>query len=140
MSARQQLVDDLIRDEGLRLRLYSDTVGKVTIGVGHNITDNGISGRVAMVILDEDIDAAVTDLAGSFPWYLELDEVRQRAVTNFRFNLGPSRFRLFKRFIAAMAEQDYVKAAASLRQSLWNGQVGQRAPRIIHMVLTGQDA
>lgn len=139
MSARQHLVDDLIRDEGLRLHPYPDTEGIETIGVGHNLTANGISTRVAMIILDEDIDAAVTDLAGSFPWYLTLDEVRQRAITNFRFNLGPTRFRLFTRLLAALADQDYVKAAGSMRQSKWYGQVGARAERLVHMMLTGQD-
>jgi lysozyme len=139
MTDRQHLMDDLIRDEGLRLRVYTDTVGKLTIGVGHNLTDRGISQRAAMFILNEDVEEAVTDLTESFPLFTALDVVRQRVMANMRFNLGPTRFRLFRRLIAAMAERDYVKAAGSMRRSKWYGQVGVRGTRLVNMMLTGAD-
>src|SRR4051812_27390106 len=39
---RDALVNQLIIDEGLKLSPYTDTVGKLTIGVGRNLTDVGI--------------------------------------------------------------------------------------------------
>lgn len=139
MSDRQRLVDDLIRDEGLRLKPYMDAVGKITIGVGRNLSDVGLSSREVMDLLGHDIDEAVTDLA-TFPWYLTLDEVRQRAMTNLRFNLGPRRFRDFKRMIRAMSDGDYQKAGAAMRDSPWYDQVKARATRLVSMILTGKDS
>ena len=139
MSERQLLIDELIRDEDIKLFPYPDPVGKLTIGVGHNLTDNGISLRAAMFILDEDVDNVQHDMTVSFAsWFLGLDPVRQRVIMNMRFNLGPNRFRLFKRMIAAMADHDYVKAAGSMRASKWYGQVGDRSKRLESMMLTGQ--
>ena len=134
---RQMLVDELVRDEGLRLFSYLDTVGKWTIGVGRNLTDKGISSREAFDLLDHDLDECVTDLAGSFPWFVTLDAVRQRVVCNMRFNLGPSRFRQFKQTIAAIAAGDYVKASEQMIKSKWASQVGQRAQRLARMMATG---
>lgn len=138
MSERQILIDELMRDEALRLFPYPDSVGKLTIGVGHNLTDLGISNRAAMFILDEDVDDVQRDLTTAFAsWFLELDPIRQRVMLNMRFNLGPSRFREFKRMLAAMAEHDYVKAAGSMRASKWYGQTGDRSKRLEAMMLTG---
>lgn len=141
MSERQILIDELIIDEAIKLFPYVDPVGKLTIGVGHNLTDNGISNRAAMFILDEDVDEVQHDLTMGFhAWFLELDPVRQRVIMNMRFNLGPTKFREFKRLLAAMAERDYVKAAGSMRASHWYGQVGDRSKRLEAMMLTGEAA
>lgn len=137
-SDRHDLIDQLIQHEGLRLFPYMDSVGKITIGVGRNLSDVGISKREAMDLLDHDLDAAVADLA-AFPWFLTLDAVRQRVMVDMRFNLGPSRFREFKRMLRAMAEQDYPKAASSMRKSLWFTQVKGRGVRLVRMMLTGED-
>lgn len=37
-----KLERELTRDEGLRLKPYHDSVGKLTIGIGRNLGDNGI--------------------------------------------------------------------------------------------------
>ena len=135
---RQVLVDQLIVHEGLRLMPYVDTVGKVTIGVGRNLTDNGISHAEAMLLLDHDLDEAMTDLS-TFPWFAALDPVRQRVLVDMRFNLGPSRFRSFKRMLRMVSEQNYQQAAASMRASLWAQQVKSRATRLIAMMQAGVD-
>ena len=46
---------ELIADEGLRLKPYTDTVGKITIGIGRNLTDVGISKEEAYALCDTDI-------------------------------------------------------------------------------------
>ena len=55
------LMEDLVRDEGLRLELYQDSVGKWTIGVGRNLDDVGISEDEAMYLLRNDISRAKRD-------------------------------------------------------------------------------
>lgn len=139
MNARQILVDQLIRDEGLRLKPYTDQFDNATIGVGRNLSANGISHAEAMLLLEHDIDAAILDLARNFPWFEALDPVRQRVLVNVRFNLGPTKLRTFTRFLKAMAAGDYQKAAVALRESRWATQVKGRAVRLITMLQTGED-
>ena len=135
----------LVRDEGRRNRLYNDadgkpyisSVGKLTIGVGHNIEDRGLSNRIISLVLEEDIAECVSDLTASFPWFASLDEVRQHVMLNMRFQLGPARFRQFKKMLAAMERKDYPAAADSMRFSAWAEQVPNRAHRLIEEMRTG---
>lgn len=136
MSTRDDLIDQLVLHEGLRLKPYTDTVGKLTIGVGRNLTDVGISEEEAHVLLDHDLDQCVADLA-TFDWFHRLDAIRQRVLIDMRFNLGPSRFRAFKQTLAAVASGDYVKASDSMLKSKWSQQVGQRARTLARMMATG---
>ena len=76
----------LLRHEGLKLKPYQDTVGKVTVGVGRNLDDVGISREEAMFMLDNDIKKAKLGLAHMFPWYLSLDDVRQAVMVDMTFN------------------------------------------------------
>ncbi|MFD2234837.1 glycoside hydrolase family protein, partial [Phaeospirillum tilakii] len=46
---------DLIRDESLRLKPYRCPAGKLTIGIGRNLDDVGISREEAETLLDHDI-------------------------------------------------------------------------------------
>lgn len=130
------LRDQLTADEGLRLRPYVDSVGKITIGVGRNLSDTGISKSEADLLLTNDIDRAVADCA-SFPWFSALDPVRQVVLVSLRFNMGPSRLRGFRQMLAAIEKKDYSAAADQLQASKWFTQVGQRGPRLVSMLRTG---
>ena len=82
------LADQLIRHEGLMLKPYRDSLGILTIGVGRNLDDVGITREEALMMLDHDIDVARADLARVFPWTQDLDPVRRDALTNMAFNMG----------------------------------------------------
>lgn len=128
--------DALIRDEGLRLKPYTDTVGKLTIGVGRNLTDVGISEDEARYLLRNDIARAETD-ARSFEWYAGLDAARQYVVLNMVFNMGLTRFRGFANTIKSIAAGDYYDASRRMLQSKWAEQVGARAARLAKIMQTG---
>jgi lysozyme len=132
-----QIRKDLIADEKLVLTPYRDSVGKLTIGVGHNLDDNGVSTATAMFILDEDIARAVADLDRAFPWVVDLDDVRQRVLINMSFNLGISRLSQFKKMFAALELRQYTIAAVEMLDSTWAKQVGTRADRLAEMMRTG---
>lgn len=138
MDFRDQLVAQLIRHEGLRLLPYKDTVGKLTIGVGRNITDKGITQAEAISLLINDITECTDDL-NTFDWFPPLDPIRQRALLDMRFNLGPQGFREFKRLLLALTNRDYIMAAASMRASKWAKQTGKRAQYLAELVETGKD-
>lgn len=135
---RRILEKQLALHEGRRLTPYMDTVGKITIGVGRNLSDNGISPSECDLLLSHDIDDVIRDLV-TFAWFADLDPVRQRVVADMRFNLGPNRLRQFQRTLRRIEAGDYTGAASSMRESLWARQVKSRADRLIQMMRTGED-
>ena len=136
-SERERLKIQLQRHEGVRLRPYTDTVGKLTIGVGRNLTDMGITLDEAMMMLDHDIDRCVVELATAFPWFISLDPMRQRVCVDLCFNMGIARLSGFKNTLAAVARRDYDAAAQGLHDSKWYGQVGRRGPWLVEALRTG---
>lgn len=133
---RERLTLQLKIDEGLRRKPYKCTAGKLTIGYGRNLEDNGISMAEAAYLLAHDIDAAELD-AVKLPWYEALSDNRKIAVLNMIFNLGLPGFLKFKNTIAFIAAGEWEKAAEGLKASLWYKQVGARAERIIELIREG---
>ena len=79
----------LVRHEGLRLKPYCCTAGKLTIGVGRNLDDRGISQKEAYAMLERDILDFEQQLLDEIPdVYNSLDEVRKSVLLNLCFNLG----------------------------------------------------
>lgn len=132
----QELKSQLILHEGLRFKPYSDTVGKLTIGVGRNLTDVGIRKDEAMQMLENDLEECIHDME-KFAWFNHLDEVRQRAVIDLRFNMGLNGLKTFKKFLTAMENGDYTAAGKELRESKWFTQVAFRGPRVVKMIEKG---
>lgn len=128
------LIDQLIADEGLRLKPYTDTVGKLTIGVGRNLTDVGISKDEALQLLTNDITAVRKTIASALPWVASLDGARQDVVANMVFNMGITRFNGFHKFIDAMQAYNWESAASEMLTSLWAHQVGARAVRLAKVI------
>lgn len=132
-----QLEDQLVRDEGLRLKLYQDTVGKWTIGVGRNLSDVGISRDEAMVLLTNDIAEATKSLETQLPWAVALDEARLGVLLNMTFNMGIGGLLHFKNFLAAVRRGDWAEARNQMLDSVWAEQVGPRAQRLAIQIETG---
>lgn len=128
---------ELMRDEGVRLRPYLDTVGKLTIGVGRNLDDVGITQVEAAHMLDGDIQRTASELDTQLRWWRNLDETRQRVILNMAFNLGVSGLLKFKNTLAAMQAGKYADAAEGMLKSKWAEQVGQRAVRLANMMRGG---
>ena len=138
MTDHQRLVEQLMLHEGVRSKPYMDTVGKITIGVGRNLSDVGLSDDEIFYLLNNDLDEVLRDLE-TFPWFAELDPIRQRVMADLRFNLGPDRFRGFKMMLRCMASGDHAGASNALRSSVWFSQVRTRGPRLVDMLRTGED-
>lgn len=133
-ALRQQL----ILHEGLRLKPYTDTTGHLTIGVGRNLSEVGISRDEALDLLDADIARALGALLLRWPWAERLDVVRQRVLIDMCFNLGAGGLERFVRMLEAARTGDYERAAAEMLASRWAEQVGQRAVTLARMMRTGQ--
>jgi lysozyme len=131
------IVGILKRDEGLRLKPYHCTAGKLTIGYGRNLDDRGILEDEADVLLRNDIERCEEE-AKEFPWYAALDPVRQAVVLSMIFNLGKIGFTNFRNTIRSIANGNYADAADRMAQSLWHTQVGARAIRLEQMMRDGK--
>lgn len=131
------LVDRLIKHEGLKLKPYKCPAGKLTIGVGRNLEDRGITEEEAMYLLQNDIQNCRKECYSSFFWFGEMDETRQGVVLEMCFNLGISRLKGFKKMIKACELKNYTLASQEMLSSRWASQVGQRAKTLADIMKKG---
>ena len=136
----KKLTEQLIRHEGLKLKPYKCTAGKLTIGVGRNLDDVGISKGEALHLLSQDIITAKDELVRVFPWTHELDEVRFQTLVNMVFNLGISRLAQFTKTMSLIHDGEYDAAATEMLDSRWAKQVGNRAIELSEQMRTGSYA
>lgn len=128
---------ELERDEGRLKRIYTDTAGKVSGGVGRNLTDVGFSDDEVDLMYRNDKTRTLAWLDSNLPWWRNLNDVRQRALINMAFNLR-GRLIGFTNTLAAMQTGDWLTAHNEMLDSVWAKQVGQRATRLADMILTGE--
>lgn len=131
------IVDQLIRDEGEKLKPYRCTAGKLTIGVGRNLDDNGIRPIESRFMLENDIAETTAELRKNLPWFDQLDDARKGVLLNMCFNLGWPRLAQFVNTLALIKSGNYKAAAKAMLQSLWAKQVGDRAVRLSKQMETG---
>lgn len=131
------LINELERDEGMRLKPYTDSVGKLTVGVGRNLTDIGITRAEAYFMLNNDLDGVFADLDHRLPWWRMMEDARQRVLANMAFNLGIDRLLKFEHALAYMMTRRYSEAAGAMLESKWAQQVGPRAVRLADMMRRG---
>jgi len=153
------LEEQLIQDEGLRLKPYKDSRGILTIGVGRNLESNflskaeiahiygkslckimvklklrnGITKADAVYLLRNDIFKVKNQLM-HFHWHNNIPCIKQEVIQNMCFNMGLPKLLQFKKMIAALEIQDYKAAAAEMLDSEWAVEVGQRAIRLARIM------
>lgn len=130
--------DLLIKHEGLRLKPYRCTAGKLTIGVGRNLEDVGISEDEALYLLECDIKRVRADADAIFPWFCKLSDSRKDVIISMIFNIGLHGFLEFKKTISAIAAGNFEQAAKEMLESKWAAQVGKRGYELSEMMRTGQ--
>lgn len=131
-----KLKAELTRDEDRRYRIYTDTVGKVSGGIGRNLTDKGFRDSEIDLMYQNDVADTEAWLDRNLPWWRTLDPVRQRVLMNMAFNMQ-GRLLGFRNFLAAAQRADWSVAAAEMLDSLWARQVGDRAKRLASMMRSG---
>lgn len=136
------LVEDLIRDEGVRNKPYKDSVGKTTIGVGRNLDDVGLSDDEVEYLLRNDIARTRADLEHHLPWVKNLDIVRYNVLMNMAFNMGadtPGKGLLsFRNTLRYVRNGEWEKAAQGILNSKYAKQVGVRADRLAAKMREGR--
>ncbi len=133
-----KLIEQLKIHEGVKLKPYKCTAGKLTIGVGKKIEDNGITLEEAEYLLQNDIAEARSQLLHVFPWMGELNDARISAMINFTFNVGIGTVKKFKNTLSYMQSGEWDKAADEMMDSRWARQVGNRAIEVTEQIRTGK--
>ena len=127
---RERIREQLILHEGLRLEPYRCTSDKLTIGVGRNLDDRGISEVTAMQMLDEDIDIVYEELQKVFEDFTDMPEIVQESLVDLAFNMGTPTLLHFKAAVRALKAQQWGTAADEILDSRYARQVGQRAQTV----------
>lgn len=112
----------------------------LTIGIGRLIDirrGGGISQEEAEYLLANDVRRVKSELSKSLPWFDELDEVRQGALTNAAFQLGTAGLLAFRKSLELIRQGKFTAAHNELLDSVWARQTPARAQRIAKQIQTG---
>ncbi|HEE0521900.1 TPA: glycoside hydrolase family protein [Klebsiella pneumoniae] len=146
-------------DEGEKLKLYKDTEGYWTIGIGHLVTKNP-SKEQAIACLDKelnrftsgviskseseqlfnlDISRALRDIERSelSSIYIQTNGPRRAALVNLTFQLGLAGVLKFRKMIQYLKVGNYEAAADEGLDSKWARQTPNRARRVSEVIRTG---
>jgi lysozyme len=140
MDLREQLTRD---EGGMQLRPYRCTSGKLSIGIGRNLDDYGITRQEGLILFENDVLRNTAAVTSRLSWAARLDEPRFGVLVNLAFNMGigskVARTGLlgFPKMLGALEIGDWHTAARELLDSKYAGQVGDRATRLAQQVITG---
>lgn len=156
----------LHRDEGLRLKVYWDSEGYPTVGIGHLITpqkirnmeqinlilskqvDREVKGNPGTISMDEasklfqeDLKKVQKDIGSTNALlsqvYNQENRSRQMALENMAFQMGVGGLAKFRSMLGNMLVKDYKAAFDNARDSVWFQQTKGRASRVSMIILTG---
>lgn len=127
----------LIQHEGLCLKPYRCSRGKLTIGVGRNLDDTGLSKSEALFLLTNDILKVYHDCQTNFNFFNQLTSTRQEVLVEMAFNLGLNGLKGFKKFLKALDKKDYLTASKEMLNSSWAKQVKGRAKTLSQLMKDG---
>ena len=109
----------------------------LTIGVGRNLDDVGISEREAEFLLMNDLQRVIGQ-ARQYSWYDKLNDPRKAVILNMIFNLGAGGFSKFKKTHQLIEEGDFAEASIEMLDSRWSDMVGRRAIELSRQMDTGE--
>jgi len=140
----------LIEDEGMRQFPYVDCCakewkkcvckvkGKLTIGIGRNLDDIGLSESESIQLQRNDVNKMTSEVERSFYWFSKLNTPRRVVIISMAFNVGISGLKEFKKMIDCIESGDFGSAAKEMIGSQWSSQVKGRAIRLASIMKTGQ--
>jgi lysozyme len=108
----------LIREEGWRNKMYKDSKGIWTIGVGYNIQERGLPDDIIDALLARTQEEA-RQHAKTLPAWEHLNGARQTVLTAMVFQMGLPRVKGFVNFLAACEDEDWQKAHDEMLDSKW---------------------
>lgn len=146
---KEVLKEQIKRHEGEVLEVYEDSLGYLTLGVGHLIQKSDpeygqpagtpVSQEVVDMYYEDDFDKHVDETIhvceNNNIVFDALPESIQHVLVNMCFNLGANRLGKFRNMLAAVSTSDWKEMASQMEDSRWFGQVGRRSVELQEMVL-----
>lgn len=137
-DSRVKLKNLLVQHESFRQFPYTDTTGHLSIGIGRNLSDRGISSTEALSLLDDDIFYFSSKLASLVPVFNNLDDNRKIVLIDMCFNLGVNGFLEFKEMLAACDTGNWDEASKQIENSKAAEQDVNRYQSLAYIMKTGE--
>ena len=130
-----RLLESVKKHEGYRNKVYLDTLGKRTVGVGHLCVedfwedDKEYEEKFLMTILEHDLQTAIKGAKELMEEHdcADIDEQAEEILIEMVFQLGKNGVSKFKKMWKALAEKNYIGASYEMLDSRWSKQTPNRA-------------
>ena len=138
-------------NEGNKPKVYEDSKGNRTIGIGFNLEDAGnkrflkeqgidinelfrgreLTDKETKILYNHSLRQAFADAQKFDPDLAKRPEAARMAIVDMAFNLGLTKLNKFKKMKAGLMNNDYQTAADEMVDSNWYKQVKSRGPRMV---------
>ena len=136
-----ELREEIAQDEGKVMSVYLDHLNLPTLGIGHLINEwdeeygkpvgTEVSEERVNELFAKDIQTTISECKELFENFNDLPDEVQKICANMMFNMGRPRLSGFKKFRAAIANNNWQECAIQMEDSRWHKQVTNRANRLI---------
>ena len=131
----ERLLESVKKHEGYRNKVYLDTLGKRTVGVGHLCVedfwedDKEYEESFLMEILQKDLQEAIRGAKELMEEHgcADIDERAEEIIIEMVFQLGRTGVKKFRNMWKALSEHNYVGASYEMLVSKWAKQTPNRA-------------
>ena len=130
----EDLFDDLKRHEGFRSRVYNDSLGITTIGIGFAIKDLELDEDDCNRILEKKISKLIPQIFSRWKFLNDAPNDVKIVVVNMCYQMGVNGVSKFKKFLQALEEKDYGWAAIEMLDSKWSKQTSKRAQELSNKI------
>ena len=130
-----RLKDSVKQHEGYRNKVYLDTLGKRTVGVGHLCVedfwedDKEYSEKFLLEILEKDLGQAIIGARELMIEHdcIDINEKAEEILIEMVFQLGKTGVSKFRKMWDALSEKNYIGASYEMLDSRWAKQTPNRA-------------
>lgn len=124
-------------DEGIRGKMYHDTKGIPTIGIGMNLNTEILPDDLALEWSTRKRVKIQNDLMTRLDFFETLDDARQGALTDMAYNMGVDGLLAFTTTLDLIRRKEYQEAAIHLQTTPYYQEGSLRSVRIFKILLTG---
>ena len=130
-----RLLESVKKHEGYRNKVYLDTLGKRTVGVGHLCVedfwedDKEYEEKFLMTILEHDLQSAIKGAKDLMQEHgcMDIDELAEEIIIEMVFQLGKTGVSKFRNMWKHLSALEYASAASEMLDSRWAKQTPNRA-------------
>ena len=130
-----RLLESVKKHEGYRNKVYLDTLGKRTVGVGHLCVedfwedDKEYEEKFLMTILEHDLESAIKGAKDLMQEHgcMDIDELAEEIIIEMVFQLGKTGVSKFRNMWKHLSALEYASAASEMLDSRWAKQTPNRA-------------